>query len=109
MVVPVGADVAMLVIVRDPRRPRRGRRLGRPGGHRAYGSSGMWLLLFDTNDAAHLARLLECRGCSQATPPPTSVAAPLPARAGTGCSAPNEPIVVIAFFLGAMVIKKSMR
>ena len=51
----------------------------------------------------------ECRGCSRATSPAPSVATRSPARAGADGQAPGDPIAVIPFLLGAMVMMKSMR
>ena len=53
-------------------------------------------------------RLPECRGCSRATSSAPSVATRSPARAGADGPAPDEPIAVIPFFLGAMVMMKSV-
>ena len=58
-----GTDVAVLLVMRGLGRPRRGRWLGHPGGHRAArgqhvtapGPSGVWLVVLGTNDAARLA------------------------------------------------------
>ena len=50
----------------------------------------------------------ECRGCSQAMSPAPSVGTWPPARAGADGPALDEPIVVIPFLLGAMVMMKSM-
>ena len=50
----------------------------------------------------------ECRGCSRATSPAPSVATRPPARIGVDGPAPDEPIAVIPFLLGAMVMMKSV-
>ena len=56
---------------------------------------------------APLARvwLPERCGCSRVAPWVLSVTGPLPTRTGTGSLAPDEPITVIVFLLGAMVTK----
>ena len=46
-------------------------------------------------------------GCSRAAPRVLSATGPLLVRAGTGNPVPDEPIVVVVFFLGDMEMKNS--
>ena len=83
-----------------------------PGGpHAACGgpssvfvSGDVRPVVWHANDAARQA--LTARGMLVFAARVLSSTSPLLARSGTGRSAPNEPIVVAVFFLGAIAMKK---
>ena len=114
--VPGGSGIAVLLIARDLGRVRRGaswrvvEAAAPPVGNTTpppdpapRGSSSR----IRTTPLAWL-RSPECRGCSRATSPAPSVGTWPPARAGADGPAPDEPIAVIPFLLGGMVMMKSV-
>ena len=125
--VPRVTNVVTLLGAHTMGRTRGGHRCRCPGGRRAarsrhsdalggpraayggpssvFGFGGVWPVVSRTNDAARQAPtawamlVLAGRGSGPACDGPLLV------RTGTGRSAPNEPIVVAVFFLGAMATK----
>ena len=127
MVVSRVTGVVTLLVAHNLGRARRGRRCRRLGSRRAArgwndaalegpappaGGPAPSLDLVTCGPSSRarttsLARLSlpERCGCSRAASRLPSAAAPPLTRTGTGRSAPDEPIGVIVFFLGAMAMK----
>ena len=68
----------------------------------------MWLAVSDSGDAARLAPIARMSWMLAGHVSDPSVATRLPARASAGGPAPDEPIALIPFLLGAMVMTKSV-